>query len=192
MSEGLGETLPLPDWFREGFIQDDVAAALEYACPPSKFLRTKTKPQEGLRIYGVVHPKAEAMGRAVFDIEGIVTKVEELPSTTQLAQSTSLFWEMASDPQFKMPDPKQRFGTIMGVLQTLHGHRVQALGWNKVGDIYAIVFEFDDNLFFPWKIVGMRTLSLTETREILESTTSVEVQQKLGGIASSLMNTKAN
>lgn len=172
MSSEFGSVGDTPAWFGQGHVRDDVSRQREMGvrdeAPHDEnkdYLYATKKPEAGLCVEAEVRPK-KGMGEP-FIWQGYVTEVGDLPTWQMAASRRSLVWEMVSNTRVTgtILEPEEKLGFVLNFFHTLHGHRVRAVGWslmkaNDSPELTEVVFEFDDHMFFPWKIVGYRSLGV--------------------------------
>ena len=141
-----------------------------------RFLFTGRKPVIGMRLYAEIYKRA-GFGNP-FTMEGYLLEMEAIPAPAQLASSSSLLWRLVSNPAHGIHDTDEKARIITDHCGTLHGHRVRGLGWNAEhrsdgSGIMSVVFQFDDSLFFPWKITELRELTTAEVTELVSKTVQI-------------------
>ena len=170
MGDGAGQVGPLPHWFREGYIRDDdVEHLAQQQREHLPWLYTMVKPVIGLSVLAEIHQADLASGGThPRTLRGVVNAVGPMPSLMELSCSPSLAWELVSDPQFGIRDPELKTDIILRKFGTLHGHQINVVGWfaDEPEKMMMVVFEFDDNLFYPWKVIGLRYLNEQEIGEL--------------------------
>lgn len=160
----VGDT---PAWFRQGHVLDDVSRRMDMGVQDNNkgYLYATKKPEAGLCVAAQVEPK-DGLGEP-FLWQGYVTEVGDLPTWETAASRRSLCWEWISSTSVtgRTLEPEERLGFMVNFFHTLHGQRIKAVGWSLVNaqdalQLTEVVLEFDDNMFYPWKIVGYRSLGL--------------------------------
>ena len=165
----------VPSWFAEGHLRDDLAKQFQRATSDTVFMCTLKKPQLDMRTETSIRTNQGAW----FLASGMITWVGEETKSDVVNESNSLFWTLMSsqDSIIEGKTLEEKRQLILLFLGSIHGQRMKSISRlsqpcvvgtlpianNAVGEIS---YKFDDNMYFPWVVEGLRVLGAKEIESL--------------------------